>query len=163
VCGTGFGFVENKYTHCRCWLDEKEKIGVTSRSEQCDFSHLVVQTLSARSVCVCLHPFLVFFTVNLALNMDGKKEEEAPVVNLLGRKYEPLADGAYDAIILGTGLKECMIAGMLSVFEGKKVCGFCVTVMWFLCVKPGLDAHARVWCRFCNWIGMDTTAATLHP
>jgi len=50
----------------------------------------------------------------------GKKEEET-TVNILGTDYEALADGSYDALILGTGLKECMIAGMLSVFEGKKV------------------------------------------
>ena len=52
---------------------------------------------------------------------DGGKKEEETVVNILGSKYPALADGAYDAIILGTGLKECMLAGMLSVFEGKKV------------------------------------------
>lgn len=33
---------------------------------------------------------------------------------------EPLADGEYDAIIMGTGLKECVISGLLSV-QGKKV------------------------------------------
>lgn len=33
---------------------------------------------------------------------------------------EPLADGEYDAIILGTGLKECVISGLLSV-NGKRV------------------------------------------
>ena len=32
----------------------------------------------------------------------------------------PLADGEYDAIILGTGLKECIISGLLAV-NGKKV------------------------------------------
>jgi Rab GDP dissociation inhibitor len=26
---------------------------------------------------------------------------------------EPLADGEYDAIIMGTGLKECVISGLL--------------------------------------------------
>jgi Rab GDP dissociation inhibitor len=33
---------------------------------------------------------------------------------------ESLADGEYDAIILGTGLTECIISGLLSV-EGKRV------------------------------------------
>ena len=33
---------------------------------------------------------------------------------------EPLADGEYDAIIMGTGLKECVISGLLSV-KGMKV------------------------------------------
>ena len=32
----------------------------------------------------------------------------------------PLADGEYDAIIMGTGLTECIIAGLLSV-QGKRV------------------------------------------
>lgn len=33
---------------------------------------------------------------------------------------EPLADGEYDAIIMGTGLTECIISGLLSV-NGKRV------------------------------------------
>ena len=33
---------------------------------------------------------------------------------------DPLADGEYDAIVMGTGLKECVISGLLSV-KGKKV------------------------------------------
>lgn len=33
---------------------------------------------------------------------------------------EVLADGEYDAIVMGTGLKECVISGLLSV-QGKKV------------------------------------------
>lgn len=33
---------------------------------------------------------------------------------------EALADGEYDAIVMGTGLKECVISGLLSV-KGKKV------------------------------------------
>lgn len=32
----------------------------------------------------------------------------------------PLADGEYDAIVLGTGLTECIISGLLSV-QGKRV------------------------------------------
>lgn len=33
---------------------------------------------------------------------------------------EALADGEYDAIVLGTGLKECVISGLLSV-KGQRV------------------------------------------
>lgn len=33
---------------------------------------------------------------------------------------EPLADGEYDAIVLGTGMKECVISGLLST-QGKRV------------------------------------------
>lgn len=51
----------------------------------------------------------------------GGKEEEEEMINIGGRKYHKLADGAYDAIILGTGLKECMLSGMLAVFKGMKV------------------------------------------
>lgn len=35
--------------------------------------------------------------------------------------YVNLQDESYDAIVLGTGLKECILSGLLSV-EGKKVC-----------------------------------------
>ena len=37
-----------------------------------------------------------------------------------GTEMPPLADGEYDVIVLGTGLKECIISGILSV-DGKKV------------------------------------------
>ncbi len=37
-----------------------------------------------------------------------------------GTTMPALADGSYDAIVLGTGLKECIISGMMSV-DGKKV------------------------------------------
>lgn len=46
--------------------------------------------------------------------------EQAPPVTILGEEYPALADGVYDAIILGTGLKECIVAGLLAT-EGKKV------------------------------------------
>jgi Rab GDP dissociation inhibitor len=37
-----------------------------------------------------------------------------------GTTMPALADGSYDAIVLGTGLKECIISGIMSV-DGKKV------------------------------------------
>ena len=42
-------------------------------------------------------------------------------IELNGKAYPMLADGEYDCIILGTGLKECMLAGLLSK-KGMKVC-----------------------------------------
>lgn len=36
-------------------------------------------------------------------------------VNVNGTEYERLADGEYDAIVLGTGLTECILSGILSV------------------------------------------------
>lgn len=47
-------------------------------------------------------------------------EPEAAPVEFGGNTYKALADGKYDAIILGTGLKECILSGLLSV-QGKKV------------------------------------------
>lgn len=37
-----------------------------------------------------------------------------------GTEMPALADGEYDCIVLGTGLKECIISGIMSV-DGKKV------------------------------------------
>lgn len=44
----------------------------------------------------------------------------AEPVQWQGTSYTSLADGKYDVIILGTGLKECILSGLLSV-KGKKV------------------------------------------
>lgn len=41
-------------------------------------------------------------------------------VSFQGKEYKPLADGIYDVIIMGTGLKECILSGLLSM-KGKKV------------------------------------------
>lgn len=50
-------------------------------------------------------------------------------------------DEAYDAIVLGTGLKECIISGLLSV-DGYKVCNCLMRgVPWLGSVAKGL--HAR--------------------
>ncbi|GBG25445.1 Rab GDP-dissociation inhibitor [Hondaea fermentalgiana] len=59
------------------------------------------------------------------LNVDAGEQEQAgeptpPKVELNGTSYKPLADGDYDAIVLSTGLKECVLAGLLSV-RGMRV------------------------------------------
>jgi len=46
--------------------------------------------------------------------------EEKKTFDWLPEGVEALADGEYDAIVLGTGLKECVISGLLSV-KGKRV------------------------------------------
>ena len=48
---------------------------------------------------------------------DGMPKPPGPVT-INGKEYKPLADGKYDIIILGTGLKECILSGLLSV-NGK--------------------------------------------
>ena len=51
---------------------------------------------------------------------EGKDGSEKPEYSWLPEGCIPLADGVYDAIIMGTGLTECTIAGLLSV-QGKRV------------------------------------------
>jgi Rab GDP dissociation inhibitor len=48
------------------------------------------------------------------------EEEVKPTFDWLPEGMEPLADGEYDAIVMGTGLKECVISGLLSV-QGQKI------------------------------------------
>jgi len=48
------------------------------------------------------------------------EEQEKKTFDWLPEGMEPLADGEYDAIIMGTGLKECVISGLLSV-QGMRV------------------------------------------
>jgi hypothetical protein len=52
--------------------------------------------------------------------MDPSQATAEPVT-FKGTTYKALADGKYDVIILGTGLKECILSGLLSQ-KGKKVC-----------------------------------------
>ena len=54
---------------------------------------------------------------------DGGKQNDGgkvPDFSWMPKGCIPLADGEYDAIIMGTGLTECTIAGLLSV-QGKRV------------------------------------------
>lgn len=55
-------------------------------------------------------------------SMDDSKndEEKAPAFDWLPRGCKPMADGEYDAIVMGTGLKECIMSGLLSTM-GKRV------------------------------------------
>ena len=48
-------------------------------------------------------------------------ESKVQMVTLDGKEYKPLADGKYDVIILGSGFKECLLAGLLAAVGGKKV------------------------------------------
>lgn len=52
--------------------------------------------------------------------MSDEGEPKTPSFDWLPEGMEPLADGEYDAIVLGTGLKECVISGLLST-QGKRV------------------------------------------
>jgi hypothetical protein len=54
---------------------------------------------------------------NEGKNDDGKATK---TFSWMPAGCEPLADGEYDAIIMGTGLTECTISGLLSV-NGKRV------------------------------------------
>jgi len=50
----------------------------------------------------------------------SEEEQATKTFDWLPEGMEALADGEYDAIVMGTGLKECVISGLLSV-QGKKV------------------------------------------
>jgi Rab GDP dissociation inhibitor len=54
------------------------------------------------------------------LNMAEGQGEPKKNLDWLPEGMEPLADGEYDAIVMGTGLKECVISGLLST-QGKRV------------------------------------------
>jgi Rab GDP dissociation inhibitor len=51
---------------------------------------------------------------------DHDEKKEARIFSWMPEGCTPLADGEYDAIVLGTGLTECIISGLLSV-QGKRV------------------------------------------
>ncbi len=53
-------------------------------------------------------------------NEDGNETRPKKIFDWMPAGCSPLADGEYDAIILGTGLTECIISGLLSV-NGKRV------------------------------------------
>jgi Rab GDP dissociation inhibitor len=55
-------------------------------------------------------------------NFEEKEEgkESTPSFDWMPKDCIPLADGDYDAIVLGTGLTECIISGLLSV-NGQRV------------------------------------------
>lgn len=62
-------------------------------------------------------PFLPSFFI-LIIMADAEKS-----VTINDTSYKALADGEYDVIVLGTGLKESILAGLLAV-DGKKVRDF---------------------------------------
>lgn len=51
---------------------------------------------------------------------DYDEKKELPTFSWMPAGCTALADGEYDAIVLGTGLTECIISGLLSV-QGKRV------------------------------------------
>jgi len=54
------------------------------------------------------------------MSEEGNGQPKTPTFDWLPEGTEALADGEYDVIVLGTGLKECVISGLLSK-QGKKV------------------------------------------
>jgi RAB protein geranylgeranyltransferase component A len=69
-------------------------------------------------VCVCVNDTMAAAAEDATkYGADGSALKN---VNIAGNEYEALADGEYDVILLGTGMKECVLAGLLSV-KGMKV------------------------------------------
>ena len=52
---------------------------------------------------------------------EATPQEPPASVTIDGKEYSSLADGEYDAIILGTGLQQVLLAGMLTLEQGKRV------------------------------------------
>lgn len=79
----------------------------------CIFQHVDGPSVPFSSACprTLLNTYSVSFSPPFATQQT---------FDWLPEGVEPLADGEYDAIVLGTGLKECVISGLLSV-KGKKV------------------------------------------
>jgi hypothetical protein len=75
----------------------------------------------------------------MAAASSSSKPDE-PTVEIDGTTYTALADGEYDYIILGTGLKECILAGMLAASRQKKV-------RLVNCLPQAQEFHAAR-CRF---------------
>lgn len=59
-------------------------------------------------------------TIITTITINTQHSNNQPTFDWLPADTEALADGEYDAIVLGTGLKECVISGLLSV-KGKRV------------------------------------------
>ncbi len=80
----------------------------------------VLQGLSIASVLVDTHFGLLPVHAAAAL-AQPRHNQPAPQINA---GNPPAMDQEYDAIVLGTGLKECIISGLLSV-SGMKVRASC--------------------------------------
>ena len=50
-------------------------------------------------------------------------------------------DEEYDVIVLGTGLKECILSGLLSV-DGLKVLSFTIELVFVLFIHTNLKFYA---------------------
>ena len=70
-------------------------------------------------------------------------------------------DQEYDAIVLGTGLKECILSGLLSV-AGKKVCSLALAVLRVLTLEEAGSKGPNA-CRCCTWTATITTEAIRLP
>lgn len=82
-----------------------------------------------------------------------KPVEAPPTMTVGGKELPTLADGAYDAIVLGTGLKECIISGLLA----KK--GACVSspsllilLLWVVVVVVAVVAPPPTFTWFCLFV-----------
>lgn len=72
-----------------------------------------------------------------------------------GKSYKALADGKYDVIICGTGLKECILSGLLS----KKGMKASIPVSCHSAVRI---PEVMLSCRSYTLTGTATTAATVQ-
>lgn len=74
----------------------------------------VIQTLFSSTFSLLLCPPFQFPTAQPTLPHTTRLNMEDSIT-IDGKSYEKLADGEYDAVVLGTGLTECVLSGILSV------------------------------------------------
>jgi len=94
-----------------------------------------LRKISGRSAAAFQEPPRLADVAKLRSPAMADAAAEKPVV-INGKSYAPLADGQYDAIFCGTGLKECILAGLLAC-RGWKVlqldrvrCAFLLLLLW---------------------------------
>lgn len=68
----------------------------------------------------CVRRGLFRTAVHERSNLGGRAPRRRATLTMADDWQSAFTEAEYDAIILGTGMKECLISGLLSV-EGKKV------------------------------------------
>ena len=75
----------------------------------------------AALLALCIFVLTKIHTNNMSEFTEEQGEQKVQMIKLGDKEYKPLADGKYDVVILGSGFKECLLAGLLAAVGGKKV------------------------------------------
>ena len=78
-----------------------------------------LSTLDTQALCIFV--LTKIHNNNMSEFTEEQGEQKVQMIKLGDKEYKPLADGKYDVVILGSGFKECLLAGLLAAVGGKKV------------------------------------------